>query len=311
MRHVGRLPAFKADKLQHLRLLTLQSPLKVLLTVLPILLLPANMMWSHSDLNSPAHQLSVDLNSPESSYTVSRDGESLGSVAIRLYGTTKMVKYIAAWNDLNEPYQIDLGQKLTLMAKPLFSPVEGEKIVVAMWLRLLGKNPLDLTVTDAEVTDSNEVNIERSIASYLMKKGKESAYRGNLEEAYEFLSRAYHADPNLKESPTDQGIMLISGKEAAIIYSILTEVKVIAAISNLESMHPKDISIYQCERRIGRDVICAKIPHAENSPSETLMDQSGKLAYNTRCVMVDADSARLYNDEISNTEEVDMGELMR
>lgn len=66
------------------------------------------------------------------------DGESLGQISMRLYGTTKKWKKIAEWNQLSPPYRIKVNQLLVLEVQPALSEQAGNDALLQMWRKRFG-----------------------------------------------------------------------------------------------------------------------------------------------------------------------------
>jgi hypothetical protein len=74
----------------------------------------------------------------DSTYRVTRDIPTLGEISIFLYGTTKMAKEIAQWNQLQRTDHLRIGQKLLLKKTPTLTEDEGKSQLLAMWRKRFG-----------------------------------------------------------------------------------------------------------------------------------------------------------------------------
>jgi len=84
--------------------------------------------------------LAENLKNQEPKYYIVEPNITLGEISIKLYGTTRMWKKIAQWNNLNPPYALKPNQKLVLKIPPkITNEKEANEKVLQMWRNLLAK----------------------------------------------------------------------------------------------------------------------------------------------------------------------------
>lgn len=117
----------------------------------------------------------VSARAAETTYEVTAATTSLSEVALVLYGSAKMFRQIARWNDIAEPYFIHVGDELTLKIAPRRSAEEGLAKLSAIReqrtarVAALKSAPFKFRVVDDAATLSETAYLLYGHASYFEK----------------------------------------------------------------------------------------------------------------------------------------------
>ncbi len=78
----------------------------------------------------------------------------------------------------------------------------------------------------------------------------------------------------------DTGALVISGKAAELLWGDMTQARLVPAAADLESRHPSMISREDCESRVGKNIVCRRIPKMN---ADSVVRQNGKVVYSIQC----------------------------
>jgi hypothetical protein len=79
------------------------------------------------------------------------------------------------------------------------------------------------------------------------------------------------------------GILVINGKAATTMFNDMKSAQKDPAAPDLEQRLPDDVSLTDCEGRIGRDVICRKVPRFAKDGTALEKDANGRVKYLHQC----------------------------
>jgi len=138
-------------------------------------------------------------------YTVTDDGDSLGTISLKLFGTSRKWQKIAEHNKLKPPYRIVHNQKLSIPDKPQLTTEQGAATLLQMWRRRLERKPSEreiykLSLKEALDQQTIEAQIDaddEAVAKTQLLKGEELFKNKKFKKALTYFNRARTAEPEL------------------------------------------------------------------------------------------------------------------
>ena len=84
--------------------------------------------------------------------------------------------------------------------------------------------------------------------------------------------------------PTDTtGVLVINDEAAERMFKDMSKAEVDPEEADMKERKPRDVSLDDCEGRIGRHVICRKVPNFINDGEDLEFDKEGNLVYRHQC----------------------------
>ncbi|MGK5083396.1 LysM domain-containing protein [Bdellovibrionota bacterium FG-1] len=154
-------------------------------------------------------------------YVVRERGETLSVISIQLYGHSRFWREIAKKNEIQPPYRIRIGQRISLPRAAALTPEQGQAALLSFWRRKFGlakiyavrpvvAKPVVAKIAPAIVEGfkqavqkqavakdwESEVAAPSSAEEYL-QQGEKSASAGRIQEALAFFHKGRQGDPDL------------------------------------------------------------------------------------------------------------------